>query len=429
MLQEMNTAATSCATNNTLPDPGMRGMKRYHRLLPPATGYFGVSSALYAFDGLVVVYGPAGGAWHINIEDEPRWYRGPATVVGAGLLEMDVILGNDATFIDNIARVATSLDRRFVALAGTPISEIIGTDLKGFCRTLESKTSRPVFMVPTAGSEPYPEGASKAFLALAAKFMAAPQKKRKNGVNVLGAIHLSTGKEAHIEPLLAALEDAGFPVVSVFSVPRPGQADPLQAIREVPEAEVNLVVCTSGLALAEHLHTAHGIPYVVGMPVGRSGREDILRLLRGQPPAPAKVPAGTPPCSRVLVVGEPVLGYGLKHCLRLDFGVPEVDVVSVTPSEALFRPGPGRIGALVESGPRDACTDSEQDISAMMNDPAMDCVIADPCYAALLTGKTRFIPLPHIAMSARLNWDMPYEYAVDKGYEYLAGQLSGSPRP
>ena len=80
-------------------------MKIFHKLLPLATGYFGVSSALYDFDGLVVIYGPAGGAWHINIEDEPRWYRGPATVVGAGLLEMDVILGNEDKFIDNIAKV------------------------------------------------------------------------------------------------------------------------------------------------------------------------------------------------------------------------------------------------------------------------------------------------------------------------------------
>ena len=115
-------------------------MKIFHKLLPLATGYFGVSSALYEFDGLVVIYGPAGGAWHINIEDEPRWYRGPATVVGAGLLEMDVILGNEDKFIGNIATVATGLNRRFVALAGTPISEIIGTDLKGFARTLEART-------------------------------------------------------------------------------------------------------------------------------------------------------------------------------------------------------------------------------------------------------------------------------------------------
>ena len=140
-------------------------MKEYHHLLPLATGYFGVSSALYDFGGLVVVYGPAGGAWHINIEDEPRWYRGPATVVGAGLLEMDVILGNDDKFINNIVETAKGLNSPFVALAGTPISEIIGTDLKGFVRTVASRTDIPVFMVPTAGSEPYPEGASKALVA------------------------------------------------------------------------------------------------------------------------------------------------------------------------------------------------------------------------------------------------------------------------
>ncbi|NDY56920.1 hypothetical protein G3N56_09225 [Desulfovibrio sulfodismutans] len=404
-------------------------MKLYHKLLPLATGYFGVSSALYAFDGLVVVYGPAGGAWHINIEDEPRWYRGPATVVGAGLLEMDVILGNDDTFINNIATVSMQLERRFVALAGTPISEIIGTDLKGFSRTLESRTSRPVFMVPTAGSEPYPEGAAKAFLALARKFMVQPEATRKNGINVLGAIHLSTGKEEHIEPLLSAIEQAGYSLVSVFSVPRPGQADPLSAIRQAPEAQRNVVVSTSGLALADHMFAAYGIPYVVGMPVGLRGRDDFFALLRGEAVTPAPAPVGSPPCRHALVIGEPVLGYGLKRCLRLDFGVPEVDVVSVTPAQALYQSAPGCLGTLVERGPRDVCTDSEQDIEALMNDPAVDCVIADPCYAALLTRPTRFIPMPHIAMSARLNWDLPYEYAVDKGYDYLAGQFSGTPQP
>jgi hypothetical protein len=401
-------------------------MKVYHKLLPLATGYFGVSSALYAFDGLVVVYGPAGGAWHINIEDEPRWYRGPATVVGAGLLEMDVILGNDSKFISNIAEVSTQLDRRFVALAGTPISEIIGTDLKGFSRTLESRTSLPVFMVPTAGSEPYPEGASKAFLALARKLMRAPERTVKNGVNVLGAIHLSTGKEEHIEPVLQAIEGAGFPLVSVFSVPRPGQDDPLEALRNAPSAELNVVVSTSGLALADYMHATFGIPYVVGMPVGLRGRDDLLALLRREPLPTPPAPARAAPFKHALVIGEPVLSYGIQRCLRHDFGIPRVDVVSVTPDAALFKPAEGRLATLAERGEADVCTDGEHDAAALMNDPSVDCIVADPCYEALLTHPVRFIRMPHIAMSARLNWDMPYEYAVDKGYDYLAGRLSAS---
>ena len=403
-------------------------MKEYHHLLPLATGYFGVSSALYDFDGLVVVYGPAGGAWHINIEDEPRWYRGPATVVGAGLLEMDVILGNDDKFIDNIVQTAKGLNRRFVALSGTPISEIIGTDLKGFARTIEARTDMPVFMVPTAGSEPYPDGASKALLALADKFMDPDAPKRAKGVNILGAIHLSTGKERHIEPLLTALGEEGFEPLSVFSAPLPGQADPLEGVRMAPGAAVNAVVSTSGLGLAERMFKDFGIPYAAGMPVGLAARKAWPALLRGETP---EVPDKTDkPASQkhALVIGEPVLGYGLKYCLAHDFGVPRIDVVSVNPSDGLFRASEGRIGLLAQRGPADEDTDEEGRIKELMSNPDVDLIVADPCYKALLEREATFVPLPHIAMSARIHWDMPYEYAVDAGYEYLAACLLGNGR-
>ncbi len=395
-------------------------MKEYHRLLPLATGYFGVSSALYDFGGLVVVYGPAGGAWHINIEDEPRWYRGPATVVGAGLLEMDVILGNDDKFIANIVETAKGLNRKFVALSGTPISEIIGTDLKGFARTIEKRTGMPVFMVPTAGSEPYPDGASKAFLALADKFMDPDAPRQDKGINVLGAVHLSTGKEIHLEPLLQTLEQDGFELLSVFSAPRPGQDDPLAGVRLAPGARVNAVVSTSGLALAERMYADHGIPYVAGMPVGMSGRETFLAMLRGETPHPGPAHERTGPYKHALVIGEPVLGYGIKHCLLQDFGLPRVDVISVNPSDTLFKDSAARMGLLAQRGPADQDTDEEDRIAALMNDADVDLIVADPCYQPLNEGSAKFVSLPHIAMSARIFWDMPYEYAVDKGYEYLA---------
>jgi hypothetical protein len=63
-----------------------------------------------------------------------------------------------------------------------------------------------------------------------------------------------------------------------------------------------------------------------------------------------------------------------------------------------------------------------------MNDPAVDCIVADPCYAALLDRPARFIPLPNMAMSARIHWDLPYEYAVDRGYDYLAARLFAAGR-
>ncbi len=395
-------------------------MKEYHCLLPLATGYFGVSSALYDFDGLVVVYGPAGGAWHINIEDEPRWYRGQATVVGAGLLEMDVILGNDDKFIDNIVTTAKGLNRRFVALSGTPISEIIGTDLKGFARSIEKRTGIPVFMVPTAGSEPYPEGAAKAFLALAEKFMDPDAPKRPKGINVLGAIHLSTGKDEHLEPLLQTLEQDGYELLGLFSGIRPGNPDPLEGVRAAPGAAVNAVISTSGIALAERMYADYGIPYVAGMPVGFAGREAFLAMLQGKTPLAPPAPERPAPCKHALVIGEPMISYGVRHCLLHDFGIPKVDVVSVTPSDPLFRESAGRIGLLAERGPDDLDTDEEPRIAALMRNPDVDLIVADPCYQPLTDGPARFVSLPHIAMSARIHWDMPYEYAVDKGYAYLA---------
>jgi hypothetical protein len=401
-------------------------MQTYHQLLPLATGYFGVSSALYDFDGLVVIYGPAGGAWHINIEDEPRWYRGPATVVGAGILEMDVILGNENKFIDNIVRAASELKRRFVALTGTPISEIIGTDLRGLARMIETRTGLPTFMTPTAGSEPYSQGASKAFLALADKFMDPHAPKRPNGINVLGAVHLSLGKEAHVQPLLDGLEKEGFELVGVLSAPRPGGGDPLQGVRDAPGAALNLVVSASGVDLAERMYAQYGVPYVTGLPVGRYGWAVLQALLRGEEPPQAPAAPERTNLRHALVIGEPVMSEGVRCCLRHDFGVPAVDVVSVQPRGGLLQASEARRGSLMSSGPADAETDDEQEIAALMNAPDVDCVVADPCYRPLLEegAAARFIPLPHIAMSARIHWDLPYEYALEAGYRYVAEQLA-----
>ncbi len=59
----------------------------------------------------------------------------------------------------------------------------------------------------------------------------------------------------------------------------------------------------------------------------------------------------------------------------------------------------------------------------------MDLIVADTCYKALLTRDIRFVPLPHIAMSARFHWDMPYAYAVEKGSAYLAEALFATAQP
>ena len=244
---------------------------------------------------------------------------------------------------------------------------------------------------------------------------------------MLGAIHLSTGKQNHLAPLFNAVREDGFNLVGVFSSPVPGKNNPLDGIRSAPGGAVNAVVSTSGLALAEKMYNDFGIPFVTGMPVGLSGRDNFLAMLHGrnlefQLPGKEKTPY-----RHALVIGEPVLGYGVAHCLRYDFGLPRVDVISVTPSEPLFRESMGRTGLLAERGQGDVDTDEEGRISDLMNAPDVDLIVADPCYQALLAKTTAFIPLPHVAMSARIHWDMDYEYAVDQGYAYLSSHLMTAP--
>jgi hypothetical protein len=136
--------------------------------------------------------------------------------------------------------------------------------------------------------------------------------------------------------VLAALEQAGHSLIGVFSCHRPGQADPVPAIRDAPAAACNLVVSTSGLALADFMYATYQIPYVVGLPVGRQGLADVLALLEGRPGTAASQPARPAPFRHALVIGEPVLSYGPStDCAKIF--LPEVDVVSVTPTRRCSR--------------------------------------------------------------------------------------------
>jgi len=390
-------------------------MGLYHYLLPLPSGYFGVSSVLYDLGGLIVIYGPAGGAWHINIEDEPRWYRGKVTVLGAGLLEMDVILGKDPVFVERIVEVANDLKRPFVAIAGTPVSAIIGVDLKGLAKAVQKRIDVPVLCINTTGAETYYEGAEKAFLALANTFVQPVANKRQNGVNILGAIHLDIGRSSHLKPLFALLEKGGWEVISCWCI-----STKLDDIKRAAEASLNIVVGASGISLAKFMYERFGIPYIIGIPVGEKAEKEFLALLEGKKTQDKEIKEEK---TRALIIGEPVIGYSLKKFFKGELGFKEAEVVSVFPINPLFTEKKGCIGSFLERGKGDVYTTSETEIATLINQPDVDLIIADPCYERLIEGEKRFIPLPHIAMSARFYWEADYEYIGKAGGEYLKRQM------
>ena len=132
---------------------------------------FGVCSALYELGGLCVMHDASGCNSTYNTHDEPRWYDFDSMVYISGLSEMEAIMGDDQKFIDDIVYTAKELSPNFIAMAGTPIPTMIGTDFKAIANIIEKETNIPTFGFDTTGMHSYVSGAYKAFEALAKRFL------------------------------------------------------------------------------------------------------------------------------------------------------------------------------------------------------------------------------------------------------------------
>ncbi|AEE15128.1 hypothetical protein Thena_1516 [Thermodesulfobium narugense DSM 14796] len=387
-------------------------MNLFYNLLPLPSGYFGASSALYDLDGLIVVYGPAGGAWHINIEDEPRWYRGKTTVIGAGLLEMDVILGKDSEFVERIVSVARDLNRNFVALCGTPVSAIIGADLKGLTQAIQKRIYTPTLCIETSGTENYLEGAKKSSIKIAQTFLK-QLPKIPNSINILGAIHLDTGHPKHLKPLISFLENSEVKITSIWG------HSPLEDIKRSSSASLNIVIGLSGLSLAQYMYETFGIPYIIGFPIGKKMQEYFFNILKDKP---YHLPTASYYFKKALVIGEPVRAFSLKLFLERELCI-KTKVISILPFKELLLPQKGLKNTIIMPSEEDIPINSESTIADLMSKSDVDYIIADPFYERLLHQKRQFIPLPHTAISARFYWDADYEYIGEIGAKYLKDRL------
>ena len=104
-------------------------MRQSYRIIPVYTAdVSGVCSALYELGGMVVMHDPSGCNSTYNTHDEIRWYEQDSLIYISGLTEIDAVMGNDAKFIRDIEETAKELHSKFIALAGSPIPFMNGTD-------------------------------------------------------------------------------------------------------------------------------------------------------------------------------------------------------------------------------------------------------------------------------------------------------------
>ena len=360
-------------------------MRQSYRIIPVYTAdVSGVCSALYELGGMTVMHDPSGCNSTYNTHDEIRWYDQDSLIYISGLTEMDAIMGNDEKFIHDIEVAASELKPKFIALAGSPIPFMNGTDFPALAQIIEEEMKIPAFSVPTNGMHDYVYGAGIALAEIAERFTD-PGSKCTNprSLNLLGITPLDFGPISHVQKLKESLERMGWDVISTWAM-----GDSLDALSRSGEAAVNLVVSSVGIRAAKVLERKFGTPYVIGTPVGEFTKE--LSEVLEQAADKRNVSylknrlSGTP---QVTLIGEPVTMGSLAAEIERRTNHPVRVLCPLEEYEGLL-------------GENDRAVRGEEGTEAALQHTEI--MVADPLYRPICPAGCRFFELPHIAFSGRI---------------------------
>ncbi|MDD6428301.1 MAG: nitrogenase component 1 [Lachnospiraceae bacterium] len=158
------TRVTSVTPRSEEPIQGevLRGYRR--ALTPFAPDQSGAVEVLRQIEGMMVVVLDAGGCTgNICGFDIRDWEQNPSMIFSAGLRDMDAVFGRDEELIRKIKKAAGLLDPAYIALVGTPVPSVIGTDLNGLSIQVERACGIRTISVDTNGCDYYDKGMEKAY--------------------------------------------------------------------------------------------------------------------------------------------------------------------------------------------------------------------------------------------------------------------------
>lgn len=373
-------------------------MRQSYRMIPIYTAdVSGVCSALYELGGMTVMHDPSGCNSTYNTHDEIRWYDQDSLIFISGLTEIDAIMGNDRKFIDDIEHAARELHPKFIALAGSPIPFMNGTDFPAIARVIETETGIPTFSVPTNGMNDYIYGAGIALEQIARRFVKEPDRQKKDrfpvrSVNLLGVTPLDFGPQENVERLKENLKKYGWNVLSTWAM-----GDDLETLQKAGEATVSLVVSAVGLLAAEVLRETYKIPYVIGTP-NQWLAEDISNALETAITRYAAVTQQSDPAvfylknrmqqeAEITLIGEPVTMGSLAAGIEKKYGHSARVFCPLKGCETLF-------------GKKDKAVFGEEAMEEALKDARI--IVADPLYRPVCPKDSIFYELPHVAFSGRI---------------------------
>lgn len=353
---------------------------------------FGVCSALYELGGLCVMHDASGCNSTYNTHDEPRWYDFDSMVYISGISEMEAIMGDDQKFIDDIIYTAKELNPKFIALAGTPIPTMIGTDFKAIANIVENETKIPTFGFNTTGMNSYVSGAYKAFEALSKRFLKRNDKEsraEKSRVNILGANPLDFSINNSIKSTVDLLKENDFDVISTWAM-----GSTLEDIKNAVNTDVNLVISYSGMGAAKYMYEKFNIPYIVGTPFGKEFAKkivvDLKEAIITKENKISYINRKIDKNPQITIVGESIMSESLAYAISTEKN-KTVNVISTLETDK---------NLLLEG---DKLKIYEDDIEKELKNSKI--IIADPLYRPICPLDSNFISLPHEGFSGRIYRD------------------------
>ena len=376
----------------------MRGLRKY--LTPFAPDQSGAVSVLYELGGLIAICDAGGCTGNVCGFDEPRWFEQKSALFSAGLRDMDAILGRDDRLVEKLVDAASKLDVKFVAIIGTPVPAVIGTDYKALGRMCEKKLNMPVITIDTDGMEYYDVGEEKAWLELFRTF-AEKEMIDKASERIKPNLDIEK-KQGKIGVLGLTPQD-----VSDLQAPKKireyyQEKEGREAIcycmgenvcrstygldnhRTAREVEKNIVVSPAALAAAKYLEKTFGTPYEVTYPIVEELVPDMDYRRK-----------------KILIVHQQVIGNAMRaeirrRCQKVN-GDPSVDNNAVVTVASWFMVKP----ELRKEG--DLYLRDEEDYIKLVEDGDFDVIYADRCMERMTPkfGGT-FVDTVHFAVSGRL---------------------------
>ena len=351
----------------------MKGLRKY--LSPFAPDQSGAAAVLCEFHGLIIILDAGGCAGNICGFDEPRWFESRSAIFSAGLRDMDAILGRDDRLVEKIGKACEKLSADFIAVIGTPVPAVIGTDYRALSRMIEKETGIPALTIDTDGTKLYDDGEKKTWKELFKKF--AVEKDVEPGrIGIIGATPLEFGGIYEEDFLKKYFAEKGFSKVVCY-----GMGDGLDAVREAAAAEKNIVVSPAGIAAAKYLQQKFGTPYELFcppeiIPEWKEKKEQVAGLLNVEELSEKKI----------LIVHQQVLA----NTLREEFISANINV----PSWFMMNKG--------QKKEQDILFKEEDDWITYIKENEYDIIIADPLLKkAVPFYKGEWYDLPHFAISGK----------------------------